>query len=52
VKSYGVYHSKAKKLRKWLLKEFEKDVKYKSILDSLDNLATSVPETSEEIMVF
>jgi len=52
VKSYGVYHSKAKRLRKWLLKEFEKDVKYKSILDSLDNLATSVPETSEEIMVF
>jgi len=34
VKMYGIYHAKAKRLRKWLLKEFEENEKYKLVYEA------------------
>ena len=35
VKMYGIYHAKAKRLRKWLLKEFKKESKEQRLAESV-----------------
>ena len=47
VKMHGIYHAKAKRLRKWLLKEFEKGEKYNQFL-KLGNVNNAFDSISME----